>query len=70
MLASFGIVFALGLWAGRLRFTRLPRFEFRDDRYSWEALLGYINDCGFTGGFDRLSGQCGRFRSRYLWDSE
>jgi hypothetical protein len=63
---AFGAVFALGLWAGRLRFTCPHRFEFRVDHCSWDGLLDCINDYGFIGGFGRPSRQLGRLRSGFL----
>jgi hypothetical protein len=63
---AFGAVFALGLWAGRLRFTCPHRFEFRVDHCSWAGLLDYINDYGFIGGFGRPSRQLGRLRSGFF----
>jgi hypothetical protein len=66
MLASFGAVFAVVLWTGRLRFTYPHRFEFRDNDCSCDGRLDYINDYGLFGGFGRPARQLGRLRSGFF----
>jgi len=59
-------LFALGLWARRLRSICSHRFELGDDHYAWDGLLNYIDDYGFFGGFVRRFRRLGRLWTNFL----